>query len=73
MPDLHLDSSFHKQSMDVDKYFKIKEWYDSSIGQSTVNLNWIIRDLSYQIKTKHKIGEGMLSLKTGHISFLALT
>ena len=36
MSDLHLDSSFHKQSMDIDKYFKIKKWYDSSIGHSTV-------------------------------------
>ena len=36
MSDLHLDSSFHKQSMDIDKYFKIKKWYDSSIGQSTM-------------------------------------
>ena len=36
MSDLHLDSSFHKQSMDIDKYFKIKKWYDSSIGQLTV-------------------------------------
>ena len=35
MSDLHLDSSFYKQSMDIDKYFKIKKWYDSSIGQST--------------------------------------
>ena len=31
MSDLHLDSSFYKQSMDFDKYFKIKKWYDSSI------------------------------------------
>ena len=36
MSDLHLDSSFYKQSMDIDKYFKIKKWHDSSIGQSTV-------------------------------------
>ena len=36
MSDLHLDSSFCKQSMDIDKYFKIKEWHDSSVGQSTV-------------------------------------
>ena len=36
MSDLHLDSSYHKQSMDIDKYFKLKKWYDSSIGQSTV-------------------------------------
>ena len=36
MSDLHLDSSFYKQSMDIDKYFQIKKWHDSSIGQSTV-------------------------------------
>ena len=36
MSNLHLDSSFYKQSMDIDKYFKIKKWHDSSIGQSTV-------------------------------------
>ena len=36
MSDLHLDSSFYKQSMDIDKYFKIKTWHDSSIGQLTV-------------------------------------
>ena len=34
--DLHPDNSFHKQSMDIDKYFKVKKWYDSSIGQLTV-------------------------------------
>ena len=34
MSDLHIDSSFYKQSMDIDRYFKIKKWYDSSIGQS---------------------------------------
>ena len=36
MSDLHLDSSFYKQSIKIDNYFKIKEWHDSSIGQSTV-------------------------------------
>ena len=36
MLDLHLDGSFYKQSMKVKNYFKIKEWHDSSIGQSTV-------------------------------------
>ena len=36
MSDLHLDSSFHKQLMDINNYFKIKEWHDSSIGQLTV-------------------------------------
>ena len=34
--DLHLDSSFHKQSMKLDDYVKINEWFDSSSGQSTV-------------------------------------
>ena len=38
MSDLHLDSSFYKlQSMKIDNYHKSKEWYDSSIGQLTVN------------------------------------
>ena len=36
MSDLHVDSSFHKQSMEVDNNHKIKEWIDYSIGQSTV-------------------------------------
>ena len=36
MSDLHVDSSFYKQSMDTNKYLKIKKWHDSSIGQSTV-------------------------------------
>ena len=34
--DLHLDSSFHKKSMKLDKYVKINEWFDSSLGQSMV-------------------------------------
>ena len=28
MSDLHLDSSFYKQSIKIDNYFKIKEWRD---------------------------------------------
>ena len=36
MSDLHVDSSFHKQSMKLDNYVKIEEWFDSSLGQSTV-------------------------------------
>ena len=36
MSDLHLDSSFYKQSMDIDKYFKTEKWHDSSVGQSMV-------------------------------------
>ena len=73
MSDLHLDSSFYKQSMDIDKYFKIKKWYNSSIGQSTVIQQLDKKDLHYQIKTKHKIGEGMLTLKMDPISFVVLT
>ena len=34
--DLHVDSSFHKQSMKLDNYVKIEEWLDSSLGQTTV-------------------------------------
>ena len=34
--DLHVDSSFYRQSMKINNYVKIKEWVDSSIGQSTV-------------------------------------
>ena len=36
MSDLHVDSSFYKQSIKIDSYFKIAEWIDSSIGQLTV-------------------------------------
>ena len=36
MSDLHVDISFHKQSIKLDNCAKIKEWIDSSIGQSTV-------------------------------------
>ena len=34
--DLHVDSSFYKRSMKLDKYVQIEEWFDSSIGQSSV-------------------------------------
>ena len=36
MSDLHVDSSLHEQSMKIINHVKIKEWIDSSIGQSTV-------------------------------------
>ena len=36
MSDLHLDSSFYKQSMDFDNHFNIKKWFDSSVGQLMV-------------------------------------
>ena len=37
MSDLHVNSSFYKQSMKLDNYVEINEWIDHSIGQSTVN------------------------------------
>ena len=36
MLDLHVDSSFYRLSMKLDKYVKIDEWFDSSVGQSLV-------------------------------------
>ena len=36
MSDLHVDSSFYKQSIKIDNCHKIAEWIDSSIDQSTV-------------------------------------
>ena len=73
MSNIHLDSIFYKQSMKLDNYVKIEEWFDSSIGQTTVIQKLDKKDLSYRIKTKHKIGECMLTLKMDHISFVALT
>ena len=35
MSDLHVDSSFYKQSMKIENNHKIKEWINYSIGQST--------------------------------------
>ena len=43
MSDLHVDSSFHKQSMKLDDYVKIEEWFDSSLGQTTVRFKKMIR------------------------------
>ena len=36
MSELHVDSSFYKQSMEIDNYHKVAELIDSSIGQSMV-------------------------------------
>ena len=49
MSDLHIDSSFYKQSMKIDNYFKIKEWIDYSIGQLTVIQQLDKKDLHYLI------------------------
>ena len=47
MSDLHVDSSFYRQSMKIDNYLKIVEWMDSSIGQSTVVQKLDIKGLHY--------------------------
>ena len=49
MSDLHVDSSFYKQSMKIDNHVKIKEWIDSSIDQSTVLQGLDKKDLHYPI------------------------
>ena len=49
MSDLHVDSSFYKQSMKINNYHKIAEWIDSSIGQSTVIQQLDKKDLHYLI------------------------
>ena len=36
MSDLHVDSSFYRQSMKLDNYYKINKLIDFSTGQSTV-------------------------------------
>ena len=56
MSDLHVDSSFYKQSMDIDKYSRIKKWHDSSIGQLTViqQLNNKRPKLSNQNQTQNR-------------------
>ena len=56
MSDLHLDSSFYKRSMKLDKYVKIEEWFDSSLGQSTVihRLDLKKPTLSKQTQNKRK-------------------
>ena len=58
--------------MKIDDYFQINKWIDSSIGQSTVLQELNKRDQNNPIQTKPKVKEGMLTLKTVHISFVAL-
>ena len=70
MSDLHVDISFHKQSMKIGNNHKIKEWIDSSIGQSTVIQKLDKKDLSYPIQIKHKTGGGTLISKMALISFV---
>ena len=71
MSDLHLDSSFYKQSMKIDNYFIINEWIDSSIGQSMVIQRLDAKDPHYPTQTKCKIKEDMVISKMDLISFVA--
>ena len=54
MSDLHVDSSFHKQSTKIDNNLKIKEWIDSSIGQSKVFQTLEEKTLTIQFKPNAK-------------------
>ena len=74
MSDLHVDSSFHKQSMKLNNYVKIEEWLDSSLGETTViqRLNKKRPKLSNRNQTQNR-RRYMLTLKTVHILFVALT
>ena len=47
MSDLHVDSSFYKQSIKIDNYHKINEWMDSLISQSTVIQKLVKKGLHY--------------------------
>ena len=73
MSDLHLDSSFYKRSMKLDKHVKIEEWFDSSLGQSMVIQRLDAKDPHYPTQTKCKIKEDTLTSKMDLISFVALT
>ena len=56
--------------MKIDNYFKIKEWIDSSIGQSTVIQELDEKRHSLSNLKEHKMEEGMSILKMAHISFV---
>ena len=73
MSDLHLDSSFYRQSMKLDNYVKIEEWFDTSLGQSTVIQRLDLKRPTHPNKTKREIKEDMLTSKMDLISFVALT
>ena len=68
MSDLHLDSSFYKQSMKPDNYVKVNEWFDSSISQSSVIQPLDVKrpTLSNPNQTQNKT-----TLKMDPISFVA--
>ena len=59
--------------MDINKYFKIKKWWDSSIGQSMVIRQLDNKRPKLSNQSQHKIGKGMLTLKMDPLLFVALT
>ena len=66
MSDLHVDCSFHKQSMKINRYAKIKEWSDSSIGQSTViSVTW--SNKGENLSNCWSNGEKLTTFATGNI------
>ena len=71
MSDLHLDSSFYKQLMDIDNYHKFAKWIDSSIAQSTViqQLDKKRPTLSNSNQTQNR--RRYVNLKMDPISFVA--
>ena len=72
MSNLHVDSSFRKQSMKIVNYLKIKEWVDSSIGQSTVIQELEEKGPKLSNLTKHKIEVDMLISKIVLIYWYAI-
>ena len=71
MSDLHLDSRFYKQSIKLDNYIKIKEWFDSLIGQSSVIQHSDAKRPTLSNSNKRKIKEDTSILKMDPISFVA--
>ena len=73
MSDLHVDSSFHKQSMKLDNYVKIEEWLDSSLGETTViqRLNKKRPKLSNRNQKQNR--RRYVNFENGSLLFVALT
>ena len=51
LSDLHVDSSFYEQSIKLDNYLKIEEWFDSLLGQSTVIQRLNLKNSHYPTQT----------------------
>ena len=73
MSDLNVDSSFYERSMKLDNYVKINEWFDSSIGQSSVIQRLNVKRPALSNRDQMQKKEDMLTSKMDLISFVALT